>query len=515
MSLCRRPSLTSSPGVIDTVSLLRLRLFRIRCFSNSTRLGSTTGDDEFQTTSKVIADLSKVYRSRVRNRRMTAQTSRSTVSPRRSVKRESIIRKVHLGQGPASEPTSSLQSSTHGYGLDRGSLLSCEDEKHSGTPQIRKYLYELPFDRRANPVEIPLKARHSPETEETRTCDPVLSRDNSKDLATGNGSSSKTSLRLAGKSLGESPPICRVSDRCSMIRRVPYISPENTDADIRKHVSFGQGQAKPDALGDTVHAAAFVITQDLGESHGRDMIAPAQIIANDQQTRQEAILGGTVRSMVSRSYYHPDEVDSNPMSRIIKATDQAEQGSSAQKVDMISLPTIRNVDHPGRKDTEPMIRKYTFNDQKPATQDTSLGDVDKGFNDLLYSYNQLQLRKPLNQAKDNAVEWASRKKYQHWQRSENNAEAIEKFGKAVELISQSIDLLNEDLKDLDVVRDIHDEFSENPYVAKATGRWPRAHDGPRKVLSAPKVLESRIYVGSETPRITFVYELPATAVTTT
>ena len=503
MSLCQRLSHTLSPGVIDTASLPRSRLNRIRCFSNFTRLGTTTGDDATQATSKVIADLSKAYRSKVRNRTVTARISRSTVSLRSSVRKESIVRKVHFGQYPAGETTPSLQASTDEHGVDRGSLLPSEGEEQSGTLQIRKYLYELPFDKWANPMEIPLRARYSPETEEMKTCDPVESHDNSEELAIGNRWSSKAFLQMGGTCRGESPPIRPVVGNRSMICQFPPTGLEKMYPNTRKHTSCGQERAKPDVLGRTVHAAS-VVTRDLGDSNGRDMINPGHETANDQQARREAV--GRVhidRSMVTRSYCDPDEADLNPTNRNFTANDNAELDVLAEKVDAASFLTIRNVDHSARKVTEPMIRKYKFNDQKQATQDTLLDDMEKASGDLLYTYNQLQLRKPRNQAKDNAVQWDSRKKYPHWQRVANNAEAIEEFGNATGLISQSIDRLSEDLKDLDVARETKFEFDEHRYNVKSIGRWPRAHDGSR-----------RKYAGSEAPRIIFVYDLPATAVTT-
>ena len=502
MSLCQRLSHILSPGVIDTVSLPRSRLNRIRCFSNFTRLGSTTGDDESQATSKVIADLSKAYGSKIRNRTVIARSLRSTLSLRRSVEKESIVRKVHVGQGPTGEPTSSLEASTLEHGANRGSLLLSEDGEQSGTLQIRKYLYELPFDKCANPMEIPLRARHSPETEEMKTCDTVESHDNSEDLAIGNRSLSKAFLQMGGTCRGESPPIRPVIGNRSMIRQFPSTGLEKMYPNTRKHASCGQERAKPDVLGRTVHAAS-VVTRDLGDSNGRDMMTPGHDTANDQQARREAV--GRVhmdRSVVTRSYCDPDEAKLNPTSRNFKANDNAELDVLAEKVDAASFLTIRNIDHSARKVTEPMIRKYKFNDQKQATQDTLLDDVDKGSDDLLYTYNQLQLRKPQNEAKDNAVEWESRKKYPHWQRVADNAEAIEEFGKAIELISQSINRLSEDLRDLDVARETNNEFNKSLYFEKSTGRWPRA-----------RVSENRVYVGSEAPRIIFVYDLPATAVT--
>lgn len=366
-------------------------------------------------------------------------------------------------------------------------------------------------------MEIPLRASHSPGTEEMKNCDPVVSHDNTKYLAIGNRSSSKDFLHLVGTCRGESPPIQPVIDNCSMIPQVPYTSLGKVYPDTSNQASCGQGRAKAGVLGRTDLVAASVTSRDLDGSNRRELMTPAQGIANDQQARQEAIVerAHIVRSVVTRGYCDPDEVDSTPSNRKMKAKNQAEQDSWAEKADTTSFLTIQSINHPDRKNTEPMIRKYTFNDQKQATQDTLLDDVDNGFGDLLYTYNQLQLRKPRNQAKDNAVEWDSRKKYPHWQRVANNAEAIEEFGKAIELISQSIDRLNEDLRDLDVARDTNNEFNKNPHIEKATGRWPRAHDGPRRVLSTPKVLENRTYVGSEAPRITFVSNLPVTAVNTT
>ena len=503
MSLCQRLSHTLSSGVIDTVSLLPSRLNIRRCFSNFTRLGSTTGDDESQATSKVIADLSKAYGSKIRNRTVIARSLRSTLSRRRSVEKESIVRKVHVGQGPTGEPTSSLEGSTLEHGATRGNLLSSEDGEQSGTLQIRKYLYEIPFDRRAHPMEIPLKARQSPETEEMRICELVVSHDGSENVAIGNGSQPMDLLHLVGTCRKESQPIRRIMDNRSMLRQPPSTGLGKTYPNTRKHASCGQGRAKPNVLGRSAHAAS-VITRDLGDSDGRDMIIPGHETPNDQQARREAVVGmiHVDRSMVTRSYCDPDEADLNSTSLNFKANDRAKSQLLDEKVDTASFLTIRNVDHPARKITEPMIRKYKFHDQKQATQDTLLDDVEKASGDLLYTYNHLQLRKPQNQAKDNAVEWESRNKYPHWQRGPDDAEAIEEFGKAIELVSQSIDRLSEDLRELDVARETTIEFDEHRYNVRSIGRWPRAHDGSR-----------RIYAGSEAPRIIFVYDLPSTAVT--
>ena len=65
---------------------------------------------------------------------------------------------------------------------------------------------------------------------------------------------------------------------------------------------------------------------------------------------------------------------------------------------------------------KPIIKKYIFNDEKNAKQDALTEKVLTGLDDLLYTYNKLQLRKPRGNKRDNAVEWPSRRKYMRWQR---------------------------------------------------------------------------------------------------
>ena len=72
--------------------------------------------------------------------------------------------------------------------------------------------------------------------------------------------------------------------------------------------------------------------------------------------------------------------------------------------------------HVGSDDIEPIITKYIFDDEKQAKQDALTEKVLTGLDDLLYTYNKLQLRKPRGNKRDNAVEWPSRRKYMRRQR---------------------------------------------------------------------------------------------------
>ena len=73
---------------------------------------------------------------------------------------------------------------------------------------------------------------------------------------------------------------------------------------------------------------------------------------------------------------------------------------------------------------EPNLIKYIFNDEKKAKQDTLTEKVLTGLNDLLYTYNELQLRKPREDTRDNAVKWPSRSKYMRWQRLDETGQPL-------------------------------------------------------------------------------------------
>lgn len=86
-------------------------------------------------------------------------------------------------------------------------------------------------------------------------------------------------------------------------------------------------------------------------------------------------------------------------------------------------PATREVRYTGLRDAKPLFRKYQFNDQKQATQDALIENVNKGPDELLYAYNELQLRKPSRQMTNNALEWTSRRKHAHWSRVHGSAQA--------------------------------------------------------------------------------------------
>lgn len=80
--------------------------------------------------------------------------------------------------------------------------------------------------------------------------------------------------------------------------------------------------------------------------------------------------------------------------------------------------------HAGIDGIEPTITKYIFNDEKKCKQDALTEKVLAGLDDLLYTYNKLQLRKPRGKTRDNAVEWPSRRKYTRWQRVDTTGQPL-------------------------------------------------------------------------------------------
>ena len=68
----------------------------------------------------------------------------------------------------------------------------------------------------------------------------------------------------------------------------------------------------------------------------------------------------------------------------------------------------------------PFIRKCLFNDEKLAKK-----EIHSELDGLLYAFDKVQLRKPPDLVRDNAIEWPSRQKHQRWQRLDQDGQPIE------------------------------------------------------------------------------------------